>query len=125
MGRRVLLVDDEADVLGILSEYLGAVGFEVTALDSGRAARDAIVTGSQPFDVAVIDWGLPDISGRDVVLALDRCQPGCPILVTTGHGVDVVGDQIVGAQVSAVLRKPFTMQGLRSRIEALLAHRGD
>ena len=125
MGKRVLLVDDEADVLGILSEYLGAVGFEVTALDSGRAARDAIVHAQEPFDVAVIDWGLPDISGRDVVLALDRCQPDCPILVTTGHGVDVVGDQIVGTQVNAVLRKPFTMQGLRLRIEALLQQRHD
>lgn len=123
MNRRLLLVDDETDVLNILSEYLTALGYEVVAVDSGRAAREAILGASTPFDVAVVDWGLPDFPGREVVLTLDRHQPGCAVLVTTGHGHDVVSDHIVGAQVGAVVRKPFTMQGLRGRIEGLLAPR--
>ncbi len=120
MGRRLLLVDDEVDVLGILTEFLSSLGFAVTACESGRAARDLLLSGGVPFDVAVIDWGLPDVHGRDLVLALDRIQPDCVVLVTTGHGNDVVSDAIVGSQVNAVLRKPFTLQGLRYRIEELL-----
>jgi DNA-binding response OmpR family regulator len=123
MLRRLLLVDDDEDVLGIITEFLRSVGYDVVAAGSGRGARDLILDPNERFDGAVIDWGLPDLPGREVVLALGRHQPSCGVLVTTGHGDDVVSDAIVGTQVHGILRKPFTMQGLRMRLDALLADR--
>ena len=123
MAGRLLLIDDEEDVLGIVSEFLAAVGYEVVAVHTGRRARDLIAGEGPPFDLALVDWALPDLSGRDLVLALERHQPACAVLVTTGHGDDVVSDTMIGAQVDGILRKPFTMQGLRLRIEELLQAR--
>ena len=122
MRPRVLLVDDEEDLLGIVTEVLTAAGLDVTPATNGRQARERIQRG-EPFDLAVIDWSLPDVSGRDLVLLVAGACPDCGVLITTGHGDDVVSAAVLGPTVSAVLRKPFTMQALRIQLQATLNRR--
>jgi len=115
------LIDDEADLLATIAEYLGAVGYDVTAEASGRRGRERILDEGQHFDAVLVDWMLPDVPGRELVLLVRRLRPACRILVTTAHGSDVVGESVVGAGVAAVLRKPFTMQRTREAVAAALA----
>lgn len=119
MPPRILLVDDEEDLLGIVAEVIRASGLEVTALATGREARDLIHAGPS-HDVAIIDWTIPDVKGRDLVLLLAASWPECRVLITTGHSGDVISDAVIGPTVHGILRKPFTMSSLRSRIHDVL-----
>lgn len=116
--KRLLLVDDDPDILGILAEYLGALGHEVRVAASGREALEAL-RNEPAFEVAVVDWSLPDVSGREVVSAIRSMGGDCVVLVTTGHGKDVVSDAYVGSLVAGILRKPYTLKGLAARISAV------
>jgi DNA-binding response OmpR family regulator len=121
MRQRLLIVDDEIDVLGIVSEYLEALGYHVIGAMSGREALAQIERADGTISAAVIDWSLPDVSGREVIRSLRDRQPTCPVVVTTGHSADVVSDELAGQHATAVLRKPFTMRSLAVRVEALVA----
>jgi DNA-binding response OmpR family regulator len=116
----LLIVDDERNVLGVLTEYLSAQGYHVVPASSGSEALEKIRTAPVPFDVAVVDWSLPDLAGRDMIQAVREQQPDCRILVTTGHGADVVNEAYAGLAEGSILRKPFTMRNLAKRVELML-----
>ena len=98
MPGTLLIVDDEEDVLGVLTEYLSTLGYRVVPAASGQDALEKLQAGT-PFDVAVIDWTLPDIGGREVIQAVRERQPDCRIIVTTGHGAEVVNEAYAGVLV--------------------------
>jgi DNA-binding response OmpR family regulator len=123
MTGTLLIVDDEDDVLSILAEYLAAQGHRVVQAATASEALVQIRSGHDRFDVLIVDWTLPDLPGREVLAALREAQPGCGVIITTGHGDDVVSDASAGGGVGGVLRKPFTMRTLAVRVEMLLAQR--
>ncbi len=116
--KRVLVVDDDPDIGGLLQEFLTAQGWRVVLAANGREAIEA--ARATRFDVAIVDWSLPDITGREVLNQLRHHQPGCALLVTTGHGSDVVSDAYVGTVVGALLRKPFSLRTLSEELGKLL-----
>ncbi|MES2639119.1 MAG: response regulator [Myxococcota bacterium] len=116
----LLVVDDEEDVLGVVTEYLSAQGYRVVTASSGREAMESLRVATVPFDVAVIDWTLPDVAGDDLVQHIREVQPRCPILLTTGHSDDVLADAMFGDLVASIVRKPFTMRALATQVETLL-----
>lgn len=118
--RRILVVDDDADIAGLLSEFLTTTGWRVTLAVNGREAIEAARDAEAPFDVAIVDWTLPDINGREVIYQLRQYQPRCVLLVTTGHGSDVVSDAYVGTVVGGLLRKPFSLKNLSETLGKLL-----
>lgn len=120
MPRTLLIVDDEDDVLGVLTEYLSALGYHVVPASSGYDALEKIRTTPVPFDVAVVDWTLPDLGGREVIQAVRERQPDCQIIVTTGHGAEVVNEAYAGLLAGSIVRKPFTMRTLSMRVEMML-----
>jgi DNA-binding response OmpR family regulator len=120
----LLIVDDEEDVLGIVTEYLRAQGYRVVTASSGREAIETLRVACVSFDVAVIDWTLPDVAGDDLVQHIREVQPCCPILITTGHSDDVLADAMFGDLAASIVRKPFTMRALAAHVEALLLESG-
>jgi len=102
----VLLVDDEPVVLRMLEVNLRIGGFEVRTAGSGRdALRSA---ESEPPDAVVLDLGLPDLDGWDV---LDRLRvidglADAPVIVLSGLDRDAVGERGYAARVYAFLTKP-------------------
>lgn len=114
---RVLVVDDEPQILRALGINLRARGYEVSAAADGRSALDAAAT-QQP-EVVVLDLGLPDIDGVDVILAL-RKWTDVPILVLSGRsgGSDKV--EALDAGADDYVTKPFRMDELLARLRAML-----
>jgi DNA-binding response OmpR family regulator len=82
MSARILLVEDEILVALSISETLRESGFKVDSVDSGNPVIMEAVRG--PWDAALVDMGLPDCSGIDVVCHLRTQQPEIPIILTTG-----------------------------------------
>ncbi len=81
---RILLVDDEEDLVSFLSHRLLKRGFTVTATTSGREAIEACRV--QKFDVAIVDLKMPEMDGIAVVQHLREQQPFIETIMLTGHG---------------------------------------
>ena len=101
----------------MVSEYLGAAGFDVATVASGAAALERL--GREPCDALVLDLTLPDIDGLEVCRRL-RAKWNTPVLMLTARGEPM--DRVVGLEIGAddYLAKPFEPRELLARLRALL-----
>jgi DNA-binding response OmpR family regulator len=120
MTERILVVEDDARLADMLSEYLGQAGFRVIVAPLGRAALECLSTAE--YDAVVLDLMLPDMDGLDVCRQL-RATSDTPVLMLTGRG-DAI-DRIVGLEIGAddYLPKPFEPRELLARLRAILRRR--
>jgi two-component system, OmpR family, response regulator len=114
---KILVVDDDAQVCAMLTEYLSAHGYEVAQAESGAAMRDALAQ-SVP-DVVLLDVNLPGDDGLTLARYL-RENHELGIIMLTALG-DVV-DRIVGLEIGAddYIAKPFDPRELRARLKSLM-----
>lgn len=114
-GHRVLVVDDEPGLVRALAINLRAHGWDVVTAADGRGALDAAAS-TRP-DVVVLDLGLPDMSGPDVIAGL-RGWTAVPIVVLSARqdGADKVEALDTGAD--DYVTKPFAMDELMARLRA-------
>jgi two-component system, OmpR family, phosphate regulon response regulator OmpR len=120
MADRVLVVEDDARLAGMLSEYLGEAGFDVAIASSGE---DALArAGREDYAAVILDLTLPDLDGLDVCRAL-RAASDTPILMLTARGEAT--DRVVGLELGAddYLPKPFEPRELLARLRAILRRR--
>ena len=120
MTSRLLLIDDDARLTAMLSDYLTAAGFEVQAVGSLAAGR--AILAAETFDLLVLDLMLPDGDGLDFCRDL-RAEPATrrlPVLMLSARGEPM--DRILGLELGAddYLPKPFEPRELQARIKALL-----
>ncbi|MCH7345721.1 winged helix-turn-helix domain-containing protein [Pelomonas sp. CA6] len=124
MNSRLLLLDDDARLTGMLGDYLSAAGYEVEvagSLTDGKAALEG-----EAFDLLVLDLMLPDGDGLDFCRQLrsDKRWRRQPVLMLSARGEPM--DRIVGLELGAddYLAKPFEPRELLARIKALLRRTG-
>lgn len=113
---RVLVVDDEPQLLRALTIHLRARKYDVHTAGTGEAAlRDA---SAHPPDLVVLDLGLPDMSGTQVVAGL-RGWTSVPILILSGRSESADKVQALDAGADDYVTKPFGMDELMARLRAL------
>ncbi len=118
-ARKVLIVDDDADLLQTLMEQISLHDeFEGIPVENGAKAVAAIK--EHQIDLAIMDVGLPDIDGREVVRIMRKDGFKAPIIMLTGHDTD--SDTILGLESGAndYVTKPFRFAVLLARIRAQL-----
>ena len=117
MPQRILVIDDEPNILGTLAPLLRARGYEVFTAMNGRTARET-VDRDKP-DLIVLDLGLPDIDGVDLCREI-RETVSVPIVVLSARGAE--GDKVRALDVGAddYVTKPFGAEELLARIRAAL-----
>ena len=120
MADRILVVDDEPDLLELVRFQLTQAGFEVETARDGRQGLEAI-RRRRP-SLVVLDWMLPDLSGPDVCRQV-RADPelrDLPILMLTAKAEEV--DRVVGFELGAddYVTKPFSPRELALRVRAIL-----
>jgi two-component system response regulator RegX3 len=120
MSPRVLLVDDEPDIVDPVTYALEREGFDVKAVGDGSTALD--LARAELFDVVVLDVMLPGISGIEVCRTL-RSKSDVPIVMLTARDSEV--DRVLGLELGAddYVTKPFSTAELVSRIRAILRRR--
>ena len=104
MSGRILMIDDDARLAEMVSDYLGGAGFRVDV--SGTAADGLARLGKEPYAALILDLMLPDADGLDVCRKL-RASSSVPILMLTARGDSA--DRVVGLEIGAddYLPKPF------------------
>ena len=120
--RHLLVVDDDAELCQLLSEYLVPEGYDVEAVHSGTEGVERALSGDHAL--VVLDVMLPDVRGFEVLRQL-RARSRMPVLMLTARGNEQ--DRILGLEMGAddYLPKPFNPRELCARIEAILRRSGD
>jgi two-component system KDP operon response regulator KdpE len=120
MSDRVLVVDDEPQIQRFLKPALTAAGYDVVEAATGAAALKAAATAAP--DVVILDLGLPDMDGKEVVAQL-RGWSSVPIIILSAR--DRETEKIAALDLGAddYVEKPFNIGELTARIRAALRHR--
>lgn len=120
-GRDLLVVEDDADIRLFLKASLAADGFAVFAAAAGAEART--MAAHREFDLFVIDLGLPDADGVDLVRAL-RARSQAPILILSAQTDERRKIDALDAGADDYITKPFGIGELRARLRVALRRGG-
>ena len=114
---RILVVEDETDIARIICNALDDYGFRWDHAATGRRCLQA--AQQQPPDLAIVDLGLPDMDGMEVIRQLQDASP-CAVIILTGR--NDVTDRVLGLELGAddYLVKPFEPRELIARVRSIL-----
>jgi two-component system response regulator CpxR len=117
MATRILIVDDDVELTGLLRELLEPEGYAVDTHGTGRGAAERASGGG--YALVILDVMLPEVNGFEI-LRLVRRTSTVPVILLTARGDDV--DRIVGLEIGAddYLPKPFNPRELLARMRAVL-----
>jgi DNA-binding response OmpR family regulator len=118
--RRALVVEDDADIVELVSMYLAKDGWTVDTVADGKRALEKVRRGS--YQLVILDIQLPGLDGLSVCAQLrrDRAGAAVPVVMVTARGDE--SDRIVGLEMGAddYMVKPFSPKELMARVRALL-----
>lgn len=106
---RVLLIDDDEDLRSVVSSALEALGYDVKAVEDGRAGLNELRSRSP--DVLVVDFAMPGMNGAEVARQAREISPKLPIVIASGYADTDAIERAVGKD-AILLRKPFRVDEL-------------
>ncbi len=117
---RILVIDDEPQILRFLRTSLTANGFEM--IEARSAADGCRLSDSEKPDVVVLDLGLPDADGKDVLRHI-RAQGETPVLILSARDREAEKVEALDLGADDYVNKPFGVEELIARLRAALRHR--
>jgi two-component system, OmpR family, copper resistance phosphate regulon response regulator CusR len=120
---RILLVEDETGIAGFLKEGLEEEGFSVDVANNGKQGLDMALANINEYDIFLLDWMLPGMSGIEICRGIRKENKTVPIIFLTAK--DTVDDTVFGLEMGAndYLKKPFAFEELLARIRVLLRNK--
>ena len=115
---RLLIVDDDKDLLLIMSEYLSDYGFELELAYSAAQARHYLEHSA--CDAIVSDFNMPGESGLDLLGHVSSRYPGLPFIMMTGCSMPLLKDAAMKMGSSGYVVKPFRLRDLLSTLKTVL-----
>ncbi len=112
---RVLVVDDEEELVSTLVERLTLRGIDAEGATNGASALDRI--REKDFDVVVLDVKMPKIGGLEVMREIRAKSPGVQIILLTGRGSEKESEIGLKEGAFAYILKPFEIEGLISKMK--------
>jgi two-component system, cell cycle sensor histidine kinase and response regulator CckA len=119
-SERVLLVEDEEIIRGVVELMLCELGYDVEVCGSPGDVLERIERGER-FDVLLTDVVMPEMNGNELAAIVAERSPGVRVVYTSGYTGDIVLDRGVLAEGDAFLQKPFTFAELDEKIRSILA----
>src|SRR6476619_4632139 len=116
---RILVVDDEPPIRKLLRTGLGAQGYEVLDAPSGKTALELL---AEKPDLVILDLGLPDIDGLELLRRIRDLQGSVPIVVLSSRGDEAGKVAALDFGADDYVTKPFGMDELLARMRAALRH---
>jgi len=116
----ILIVEDDELLRPVVARVLRRNGYEVVEAASGTEAEERALAHGMAFDLLLVDVGLPDLSGPEVVERLQQRWPAVKVLLVSGFSRAALAERGLGPGPH-LLEKPFSPAALLERIEAMLA----
>lgn len=117
--KKVLIIDDDLELCGLLSSYLGREGFDCSCAYDGQSGLEMALNKTLGFELLILDVMLPLKNGFDVLSAVRGLDQALPVIMLTAKGEPV--DRVVGLEMGAddYLPKPFDPRELLARIRSI------
>jgi PAS domain S-box-containing protein len=119
-GERVLLVDDEANVLAMTAQVLSRLGYEPVSFSDSRAALAAFEAAPRSFDVVVTDDVMPGLTGTGLASVLRGRRRELPIVLVSGYSGPILAQRALAAGVSELLVKPLQSRDIAAALARVL-----
>lgn len=120
MPARILVVEDDPAIVTLIAYNLKSAGYEV--VEAGSAEEGELLLSEQLFDLVILDWMLPEMSGIEMCMRLRKANKAAslPVLILTARGEET--DRVRGLSAGAddYVVKPFSVPELMARVGALL-----
>jgi two-component system cell cycle sensor histidine kinase/response regulator CckA len=118
----LLIVDDEPLMTDVFRQYMSRRGYYVLTADSGQKALQTMADDDGHIKLIITDLTMPDIDGAELARLLQRSAPSIPVLIATGHDLDLATSDLP-TNVVEVIRKPYQNRLLAMRIREILDER--
>ena len=117
---RALIVDDSRAMRLILTRILGELGFDTVDAQNGREALTRVAAAGR-FDVALVDWNMPEMNGYDLLVALraDAAHRDLPVIMVTTETETTQVVRALEAGANEYIMKPFTKDIIRGKLDLL------
>jgi two-component system chemotaxis response regulator CheY len=117
---RALIVDDSRAMRLILTRIMGELGFDTCDAPNGREALSRVGSAG-PFDVALVDWNMPEMNGYDFLVALraDAVYQSLPVIMVTTETETAQVARALEAGANEYVMKPFTKDVIRGKLDLL------
>ncbi len=122
---RILIVDDDVDILANLSDILGDIGYETVTASSGPKALEKIdetnVSGDCRFDLCLVDFKMPGMDGVELLELIRSKQPKLPAIMITAYAGDDGDRRALAAGTLEVMKKPVDIKALLGMIDEAIS----
>ena len=115
MGLKVLLVDDEPDIVEVIQDRLEAYGFSVVTAGTGREALKKLAVGK--FDGVFMDVKMPELGGIEALEEIRRIDKKTPIIIITSSSTREAAIDAIAKGANEYILKPFEWQELKSKLQ--------
>ena len=122
-GERVLLIDDETEVLAVASDVLSRLGYEAVSFSDSLAALAAFEAAPGQFHVVISDEVMPGLTGTGLARVLCHHRPGLPIVLMSGYSGAILTQDALAAGVSELLTKPLQSREIATVLARVLQHK--
>ena len=122
-GEKILLVDDEEELVESLSQLLSTIGYSVTSFTDSSAALDYFRRHPDGIDLLISDQVMPGLEGTRLLQSIRKIRKDLPAIICTGHSELLEGKIENNIHIDSVLKKPFTASEVSRNIGSILGAR--
>ncbi|MGW8302083.1 MAG: ATP-binding protein [Desulfobacterales bacterium] len=122
-NERILLVDDEEQIVSMEQQMLENLGYEVTARTDCTEALKEFSQKPQNFDLVITDMTMPHMTGDELALKLLDIKPDIPVILCTGFNEDITEEKALAMGIQKFVMKPVIKNDLATTIRTVLDHR--
>ncbi len=119
-SERILLVDDEKEIINVMQRHLTFLGYDVATFSDSSEAREAFMREPDNFDIVVTDQVMPNLTGLELVENIRRVKKDLPAVIMTGFSRTVSPERIEALGHASLIMKPYSLTDLTKTIRALL-----
>lgn len=123
-SEKILLVDDEQVVVEAFKQVLTHLGYTVVSTTNSAEALKIFCNAPDMFDVLITDQTMPVLTGLELAAEVRRIRPEIPIILCSGFGEIIQGENNKKADLGTLLRKPFTAHDIARRVREVLNGNG-
>ncbi len=121
-GETILLVEDEASLRELISDYLGNAGFTLVTAKNGSDGLAKAKAHAGPIHLVITDVVMPGMGGRELADQLKASHPGTPVLFMSGYADDAAIQRVISERNDHYIEKPFELNSLARKVREVLSN---